>query len=124
MNRLFAALLALLIGNPVCWCCMAHASEAADDEPEVSCCHQTEKDQTPPLSSKDSCSCELMECDRESSPIKVALPAVDLVWMNLPEWQVVQITPALSEVPVRLMITQDTGPPSAPLYQQHCVWRL
>lgn len=121
-------MLAMLIGSPMCWCCLSHSGPAVEEEQGESCpmCRTEEKPAAPQDQDgkrHSNCPCARGCSFRELTQPVVAVPAppvlklppMDWVWLEgefqPAVWAAEETIPAL-----------DTGPPrpAGPIYQVHC----
>lgn len=133
-SRLTAWILAFCIGLPMCWCCAASPSAAAQVETKrPDCCakHQPQERGERPTSNNDGtpghCPCLNHEDNRDTPDATVAVPAPMLKLLATPAL----VETAVAGLPrpshfVQHPARHDHGPPGVarPLYARHCALLL
>jgi hypothetical protein len=125
-TRLLAVMLTLLIGSPVCWCCVSHAQPAVSPPNEVAACPMCAKkaaEKGVPAKKK-SCQCERACSAREITQPTVAVPAAPRT--ELPPvgwvWEDSAFSTAIDFAATFDFPVHETGPPRpvGALYLRHC----
>jgi len=125
-TRLLAVMLTLLIGSPVCWCCITHAQAvvaAKDEAPACPMCAKKAAEHGTPAKKK-GCQCERACSAREITQPTVAVPAA--THTDLPPvdwvWEDSSFHVARSFVVTFELLVRETGPPRpvGELYLLHC----
>ena len=114
-SRLLAILMVLLIGSPVCWCCLPSAMPV--ETAVRSCCQHKQQDSPQPGGGKDSCPCFHSVIQRDLAKNSVDLPATPVVTPVAVEL-VEHIFHGELTQNFRQTLWNDTGPPLArmPVY--------
>jgi hypothetical protein len=125
-TKLLAVVLTLLLGSPVCWCCITHAEPAAvaqDETPACPMCASQAPENSAPAE-KSGCHCESACSAREITQPTVAVPAATQT--NLPPdlwvWANSSLHAAPRFVAASEFVVHETGPPrpAGALYLMHC----
>lgn len=129
-TRLLAVVLTLLIGSPVCWCCVTHAAPLPSEESEAPACPMCAKEATSghresgSTQKKGGCQCEKACSAREITQPTIAIPAASE--SNLPAiawvWEDRLFEFGHQKTRTRELPVLETGPPrpDGPLYLRHC----
>jgi hypothetical protein len=119
MKRVLVVILALLIGSPVCWCCVSHGAPSVIEADACPMCGDSE-----PAPSDETCPCEHGFAAREMTQPDVALRVTTETW--LPDFAWVR---DFSDFRISAVfgregkgLIRETGPPvpGRPLYRLHC----
>lgn len=131
--RVTSLILALLIGVPLCLCCVAQPTFAVETE-TCSACHKFAEPEEqapaqPPASGRDGTCCKKL-LQRNISPDTATAPRLVLVDLETWVWQRPESFDFLSwlneQSHVSLAAAETVAPPrhAVPLFQQHCVLLL
>ena len=125
-TRLLAVMLTLLIGSPVCWCCITHAQPAVAAKDEAPACPMCAKkaDEHGTPAKKKNCQCERACSAREITQPTVAVPAAThtdlppVAWV----WEDLNFDVKAHFVVASENMVRETGPPRpvGALYLMHC----
>jgi hypothetical protein len=125
-TRLLAVMLTLLIGSPVCWCCITHAQPvvvAEGEAPACPMCARKAADEGLPAKKK-SCHCESACSAREITQPTVAAPAMPRTDLppDLWVWEDSSFHASSPFFSASGFVVHETGPPQPPraLYLLHC----
>ena len=119
MKRVLIVVLTLLIGSPVCWCCVSRCALPSVDEDACPMC--VESDTVP---SKDECPCDHGCSARELTQPDIALPATRESWVPsfvaVPDGLGFQMRAEF--VREAVVVFHETGPPppGRALYRMYC----
>jgi len=122
-------MLTLLIGSPVCWCCITHAQPRVTAQEEAPaacpmCAKKAAKTNKTAPARKKGCQCERACSAREITQPTVAVPAATQIDLPAPAWVWEDtVFHALDAVAAEEELTvRETGPPrsAGPLYLRYC----
>lgn len=132
ISRITSAMLAVLLGVPLCLCCFVKAAPVAETE-TCSACHKfaepEQKAPVQPLAPGHDGACCKKQLHRNLSPDTVSAPRLVLVDLQAWVWPRTEdlfILSVLEQPTEYLSVTEHAPPLSAaePLFQQHCALLL